>query len=455
LAAELGLSRTTVLSAYDQLTSEGYIEPHVGRGTEVAAKLPEAFTRAVAENGGGGSDERGRRPPSRRARAAIKAKSAVPYPGTSSAFRVGIPPIDAFPLQVWSKLLYRRTRYSLPSFSQYGNFAGYEPLREAVAAYLAVSRGVHCSPGQVLITHGAQGAIDLAARVLADPGDEVWVEDPGYLGAHGAFAAAGLKVVGVPVDGMGLRVSEGKAKAPEARFAFISPSHQFPLAVTLTLERRAELLEWVTENDAWIIEDDYDSEYRYASRPLPALQGQDHAGRVIYIGTFTKVLYPGLRLGYIVVPETLVDVFLATRRFTDIQPPTLEQLVLTDFITEGHFERHIRRLRVIGRERAEALASAIQAKAGPWLRVDQPAGGLHTVAWLRDVIDPDEAQRRAASVDVDVRPLSLYALTHDAPPGLVLGFGNVNAWEIDRGVERLARVLSALSVSSAKRFPRD
>ncbi|MGH7720212.1 MAG: PLP-dependent aminotransferase family protein, partial [Gemmatimonadaceae bacterium] len=285
---------------------------------------------------------------------------------------------------------------------------------------------------------------DLTARVLLDPGDSVWLEDPGYHGARGAFVAAGARVVGVPVDGEGLNVEAGKARAPGARLAYVSPSHQFPLGVTMSLRRRLALLDWTRESGAWLLEDDYDSEYRYVSRPISALQGIDTAGRVIYTGTFSKVLFPALRLGYLVAPHSLVDAFTAAHLFADTQSPTVEQAVLADFITDGHFERHIRRTRALYRERQQALVAAASRELAPGVTIGAADAGMHLVGWLPLGANDRAVSLAAASRNIDVIPLSAFALDAPARGGLLFGYAHLTPHEIAGAVARLRPVLTAL-----------
>ena len=295
--------------------------------------------------------------------------------GTSRAFRPGMPAFDGFPFEEWSRYVARRWRNPATDLLGYGDAAGYRPLREAIARHLAVARGVRCDAGQVVIVAGSQQALDLAARVLLDPGDAVWIEEPGYLGARAALAAAGAKLVPVPVDAEGLDVAAGVALQRAAAMAYVSPSHQYPLGVTMSLSRRLALLEWARAAGAWVLEDDYDSEYRYAGRPLAALQGLDGDGRVIYLGTFSKVMLPSLRLGYLVLPPDLVDAFVAARAIADRHSPSVEQAALADFIVDGQLDRHIRRMRMLYAERQAALVDAAKRELAGVLDVPASDAG--------------------------------------------------------------------------------
>ena len=328
-----------------------------------------------------------------------------------------------------------------PELLAYHQPAGYLPLREAIASYLATARGVRCTAEQVIIVAGSQQGLDLAARVLLDPGEQVWMEDPGYPGARGALLGAGARLVPVPIDAEGLVVQMGKERAPHARLAFVTPSHQFPLGVTMSMARRLSLLAWASEAGAWIVEDDYDGEFRYVGRPLAALQGIDRANRVIYLGTVSKVLFPAVRLGYLVVPPDLVNVFIAAHLFTDIHPPLLEQVTLATFLHEGHFVRHIRQLRQLYQERQVTLVDLARETLAGKLDVQPAVAGMHLIGWLPGKQDDRQVAHAAARVSVDVSPLSLYALEGSERTGILLGYTAVGTEEMRAGLQRLASVL--------------
>lgn len=326
LAAGLGVSRNTATSAYAQLLAEGYLEGRVGSGTYVARSLPDDLLRARSGPGGEPGGAGAEVALSRRGRLlAATPTTTARDAGPARAFRPGIPALDAFPFGLWRRLESRFWRRPPPGLLGYGDPAGYGPLRAGISAYLRAARAVRCSPEQVIVVSGSQQALDLAARVLLDPGDAAWVEEPGYAGARAALLGAGARLVPVPVDEEGLDVAAGARLGPDARLVHVTPSHQYPLGATMSLARRLELLGWARRSGAWVLEDDYDSEYRYAGRPLEALQGLDAEGRVIYVGTFSKVLFPSLRLGYLVLPPDLVDAFAAARELTDRHPPGPDQ----------------------------------------------------------------------------------------------------------------------------------
>jgi GntR family transcriptional regulator/MocR family aminotransferase len=324
-----------------------------------------------------------------------------------------------------------------------GEALGYRPLREAVAEYLNTSRGVKCTADQVLIISGVQQALDRAAHLLLDAGDPVWMEEPGYPGAAVVFGAVGAKICPVPVDSEGLNLEAGQRRWPQQRprVIYVTPAHQFPLGVTMSLRRRLSLLEWARRSRTIIFEDDYDSEYRYSGRPIPALQGLDRAAVVIFAGSFTDVLFPALRLAYLVVPSDMVDVFAAAESVSTHHPPLIDQAILCDFIREGHFARHVRRMRELYAERLSVLVESARERLSGLLEIPEVEAGLRTVAWLRGGILAERAARAAAEYDVEVIPLSQYAYGRARRDGIVLGFAAVDAREIRRGVEQLGRAL--------------
>ncbi|MEO8025356.1 MAG: PLP-dependent aminotransferase family protein [Bryobacteraceae bacterium] len=434
LAAELGVSRNTVMAAFEQLIAEGYLEGQAGSGTFVTQGFPKAPAAASPSAPGAGLSRRG-------GDILNAGRPRLNPDGAARPFEAGVPAIDAGLLRLWWRLIQKSWKKGPPPLG-YQDPAGYLPLRRAIAVYLAVARGVRCEPEQIVITSGAQQGLDLAARLLTDQGDAVWMEDPGYGGARTAFEAAGARVIPIPVDREGLVVAEGLRRMPMARLAYVTPSHQFPVGATMPLTRRLELLKWAREADAWIVEDDYDSEYRFSSRPLPALQGLDDSARVVYIGTFSKVMFPGLRLGYVVVPGNVAESFAAGRAVGDRQSPWLEQAALTEFLREGHFGRHVRRMRSDYRERAEALVDAARKKLDGRLDVRMPETGLHVTGWLREGESDVLVSQRAARAGVSAMPLSRSAIL-SCPPGLVLGYAGYTPEKIRLAVDGLASALRA------------
>jgi len=450
LADELSVSRNTVLAAYDQLFAEGYTEGQVGSGTRVSRVLPEDVlaARSAAEKN---ADHRVDPETilSEKGRALLSAKPRVHRSASSGEFRPGLPEIDRFPWAQWSRMVAKFWRNPPRQLVSYGDPGGYMPLRVAIADYLRAVRGLSCEAEQVIVTAGAQQAIDLAARALLNPGEKAWIEDPGYAGIRGVLTATETTLVPLPVDDEGLVVSEGIKRAPDARMAVVTPSHQYPLGPVMSLKRRLELLEWARESGAWILEDDYDSEYRYAGRPLSALQGLDSNGRVIYAGTFSKVMFPAIRLGYLVVPPALAEPIIRIRRTLDDQTAIVMQPVLTEFIESGHFAAHIRRMRVLYAERQRILVDAVRTHLGDVLEIEPDEAGMHVVATFRPgcgLVD-SEVANAAAKADLTLYSLSDFYLGKPDRSGLVLGYAGLSTREIRKGIERLAGVIAGLKAS--------
>ncbi|MFK2873475.1 MocR-like pyridoxine biosynthesis transcription factor PdxR [Dyella lipolytica] len=438
LAIELKISRVPVLSAYEQLFAEGYLETFVGAGTCVARSIPGDVLKStgITERHASPSQESAPRRIAQRVEGLRT--PAQTWANNQGAFRVGLPAIDHFPITTWSKLVNRHSRKPPIDHMVYGSAMGYLPLREAIAEYLGTVRAVRCDASQILITTGSQQGLQICAHALLDAGDRVWMEDPGYPGARQVLKTIGAEVVAVPVDEEGLDVEQGILRASGARAAYISPSHQFPLGTTMSATRRMQLLNWAVHTGAWIIEDDYDSEYRFGGRPLASLQGMDTDDRVIYVGTFSKVMFPALRVGYVVVPKDLVPAFATVRDAFDTFSSMLYQVVLTDFIREGHFARHIRRMRALYLERRTALLEAIQKYLGDRLEVIGTEAGMQLVALLPAGVDDVAVSIKAAQKGVSARPLSICYATPPHRGGVILGYAGANVHELREGVRRLA-----------------
>jgi GntR family transcriptional regulator/MocR family aminotransferase len=442
LAGELGISRLPIVNAFEQLVAEGYFESGIGSGTFVARSVPGRPDRRDRENARGSVRSRTRKSTSRDSDFLVP-RGADPWLGGPGAFRVSQPALDRFPFDTWSRLVGRHGRrmHRAPGNLGYGDPMGDRVFREAVAAYLRTARAVRCEADQIMVVGGSQQALDLTARVLLDADSPVWIEEPGYVGSRNVLRLRGAELVAVPVDDEGLRVAAGVERSARARAAYVTPSHQYPLGMTMTLARRLELLDWARRSGAWIIEDDYDSEYRYESLPIASLQGLDRDWRVIYIGTFSKVLYPALRVGYIVIPERLIPRFAAVRAATDDFPPTFLQQVLADFIREGHFARHIRRMRALYRQRRAALVDAIGSELGDLLSVLGGEAGMHLVATLPKGKGDREVSVRAARQGFWAMPLSSCYFGKAPRQGFVLGFGGTDVPEIRAGVRGLKSAL--------------
>lgn len=428
LARELGVSRLPVLNAYDQLLHEGYLLGRTGAGTYVAAR-PIAGMRFPSSRDG-------------RPHKSLRSEGE-PLPPVGP-FRVGLPALDQFPRRAWSRLVARHARRLPIELMAYGQPAGHLPLRIAITAYLRASRAVRCEPGQLLVVGGSQMALRLCAAVLLRPRDVACVENPGYPGAWSALKASGATIRGVPVDDGGLVVHSLRTRATRVRVVYVTPSHQYPLGMAMSASRRLELLEWARRNDAWIIEDDYDSEYRFASRPLGALQGMDDAGRVIYIGTFSKVLFPALRLGYLVVPESLLARFLHQRDALDLFSPTLYQSALSDFIAEGHFARHVRRMRATYQKRRDALMEGIGRRLGHRMQIVNAEAGMHLCAWFDPPVDDVAVVKRAAERGLSPIALSTCFVESPSRSGLVLGYGGSSEAQISRAINILSEVIEGI-----------
>jgi GntR family transcriptional regulator / MocR family aminotransferase len=363
--------------------------------------------------------------------------------GPARPFRIGIPALDLFPMKRWARLVSRRLRLATLAQLDYTFAAGVPPLREAIAEHVRRTRGARCTPDQVIVVAGAQRALDFICTVLLDAGQSVWVEEPGYPGMRAALFACGAKVRTVPVDDDGVVVERLTRLAPNARLGYVTPSHQFPTGVPMSLARRLALLRWAAQARAWIVEDDYDSEFRYGARPIPCLQGLDADGRVIYVGTFSKALFPSLRLGFLIVPGDLHERLVRVRRATDLHPPVLDQLVLADFMNEGHFDRHIRRMRGIYKERLDAMSSAVARHCAGALRLRPTLTGLHAVADLPNG-DAAAVAEAALARGVEVMPLAEYAAGRQpVANGLMIGFAAVREEAMDRGMELLAAAIEA------------
>lgn len=410
LAQRLKISRGSVVAAFEMLIAEGYAVARTGAGTFVAGRVPIVKPTEPAE----------------RESAAPK----MPLPGT-----LGVAMADGRTLQIFRTLLSRHLARPGPEHFHYGDPRGGEALRQAIAAYLRQARGVRCEARSIIITTGTQQGIDLVVRSMLSPGDRMMIEDPCYPSARAAFSGNGLDLFGLPVDAQGADIAHA---APGARAVYVTPSHQFPLGVTMSMPRRLALIDWARETGGWIIEDDYDSEFRFAGPPLAAMQGMDDSGRVIYLGTFSKVLFPGLRLGYAVLPDPLLDAVVALRGRSDRSPPTLAEAALADLIRAGHFAAHLRRARRQAQAARDALVAGLACTA---LTVGVPDQGLHLTAGLPPGLADTEAVELARKAGLGARALSTMAVTHPPRQGLVIGFSGFAPDVLQEAAARFAAML--------------
>lgn len=450
MASSLGVSRATVTLGYEQLISEGYLEAVIGSGTRVCVQLPDELLKSLPVNQLKAESFllNGSKTP------AIKLSAYGNYlddskplegidPDLPISFKTGRPALEEFPMADWRRLLLRHCRTANARLLDYApDMRGEPKLRAAICSYLGRSRAVRCSTDQIIIINGSQQAIDLVTKVLVERGDTVAVENPGYLGARQAFLAQGAKLIPIPVDESGIVVEKLDSKAAsQTKLVYVTPSHQFPTGAMLPLQRRLELLKWAERRGAVIIEDDYDSEFRFGSRPIPALQGLSEGNNVIYVGTFSKVLFPSLRIGYLVVPESLARVFTRARWIADRQTPTLEQLALADFLDDGHLERHLRRMRTLYAKRRQALIRALKLHFENRVKVLGENAGMHLMVRLRTNFNDEDVIRRATEVGVGLLSAQIYYLNEPHSGEFVFGYGGLSERRISEGIKRLAKAL--------------
>jgi GntR family transcriptional regulator/MocR family aminotransferase len=436
LAHELQISRIPVVTAFEQLVAEGYVESRVGAGSFVSPALPDQPGASS-----GRKPAAARRPGPRRVPPSPLPITAEPWLALDGPFRIGRPALDEFPTQLWARLVGRHARRMSRREMTYGDPMGSPALRDALANHLRTVRSVSCTADQIMIVSGSQQALALAGRALLAAGDAVWFEEPGYGGARDALRLAGARIVGVPVDGEGLDVAAGVARCPGAKAAYVTPSHQYPLGAILSASRRLQLLDWARRRGAWVLEDDYDSECRFGTQPLASLQGLDADARVLYVGTFSKILFPALRVGYLVIPRDLVVRFRRFRDAMDIFPAPLYQAVLAELIRDGHFARHLRRMRGVYAERRRALESALARELGSGARIVGDRAGMHLVVILPPDTRDHEIAERAARRGISVIPLSSCYAGRRKQRGLVLGYGATRVAAIPDAVGRLKAVL--------------
>jgi GntR family transcriptional regulator/MocR family aminotransferase len=463
LTQELGLARGTVDAAYSLLAAEGYVQARGQAGTIVTPGLvlpsPAAppDVREPLEKAGRAKkkaflplDTEAARtasvlpdgPDAPRAGGPSWSPAGAGAPAPIRPFQMGLPALDAFPRKIWARLGARCVRAMQPVDMAYPLISGAEPLRREIAAYLQVARGIACRPAQIFITAGYRQTLTLIVQTLLKAGDKVWLEDPGFPPTRELLAHAGLRGVPVPVDQDGIIVAQGLKRAPRAKAAVVTPSHQSPLCVSLALPRRLALLDWAARNEAWIVEDDYDGEYRYISRPLPALKSLDRDGRVLYAGTFSKVLFPSIRLAYLVVPESQVEAFELASAIYCGATPALTQAIITAFIREGHFARHIQRMRKLYGERREAAAAGLGAVLGARARIDPQPGGMHLVVRLNGRLSDRVLAQRMRDDGLYASALSDWSIADAPGSALLLNFTNIGTRQMAEALGR--RILKLL-----------
>ncbi|NEY91564.1 MocR-like pyridoxine biosynthesis transcription factor PdxR [Tabrizicola oligotrophica] len=441
LAADLGVSRQTVVQVLESLAAEGFLEMRRGSGTFVAATFPAHVPQRFRSQPEPGPDSaiapRVSGLGSRFGAAEVDfiARENRPFLPNSPAY-------DQFPFALWQKYVNRQTRQAYRGTMGYGDPAGYAPLRHAIADYLALHRSDACDPEQIVITPGGHAAFMIAALLLTEPGDGLLFEDPGPMIARNLFEALGRKLVHVPVDDDGMDFEDAIAHGGGERLAFVMPSRQHPLGRTMSLARRLRLLDWANSTDAWILEDDYDSEFRYTGRPLPSIRSIDRSGRVIYVGTFSKALFPALRLGYLVLPPALVSMFRNAIALMVRSVPLATQMALAGFIADGHFASHLRRMRELYAERRQGFLQAATRSGSGLYQVEMPDSGMNAIAWLPGGQDDRETARRAVLAGVHGYPLGDYCVRPLPRPGLLLGFTGVAPHQLGPGLDALAQLLA-------------
>lgn len=447
LAEQLKIARMTVVNAYDQLVAEGYLETRIGAGTFVTSRLPEEYLQAKSARQ---SEKKIKSEPRKiwlsnfgKRVDEYKERILSDFGGSFPiAFQHGTPDTENFPFKVWEKISAKWLRKTSENFFQYQEPFGYFPLRKAIAEHVVSSRGLRCEPEQVLIINGIQQGLDLISRIFLDGGAEFCVEDPGYAARREFFATDEAKLIPVPLDAEGFNLSAAKKLSRNPRLIYVTPSHQYPLGMTMTLARRMALLEWANETGAFIVEDDYDSEFRYASRPVAALQGLDRHNRVIYLGTFSKTIFPSLRLGCLIAPPDLVEIFAAAKALSDYHSPPLQQAVLAEFIAEKHYLRHLRKMRGIYEQRQQFIIEEAEKRLKGLLEIKPSDAGMHLIGWLPAGVSDREVVRQALSAGLRLKSLSSLCLNEKMRGGLILGYTGFNEEQIRQGIKKLRKVLS-------------
>jgi GntR family transcriptional regulator/MocR family aminotransferase len=444
LAQDFGVARATVVESFERLAAEGLIEMRVGSGSFVSGTLEHQRPAPTARNAST------RRCAGRVARPWVEAagRFGVRLAHEPRPFTTALPAFDAFPMGQWSRLSAKHWRKARQIVLGYSEPEGYGPLRQAIASHLRTYRGIDCDWRQIFVTAGAQHAFQIAALCLLEGGDKVWFEDPGAIGARNGLLLSGAEIVPVPVDEAGIDVGRGLQRAPHFALAFVTPSHQQPLGVAMSLERRFALLHAAEQCDAWIVEDDWDGEFFFSGQPLPTLKSIDAADRVVYVGSFSKSLFPSLRLGFMLVPDALRETIRLCLDAYASGVPTATQAIVSDFIREGHFAAHIRRMRRLYQERHLALLGAARERLSDWLDIVPAHTGMHAVAWLKGTIDAGLVSAAATAAGITATPVSRFAVEPIGKEGIVLGFGAFTPTQIETGVRGLEQVFRSMRIQS-------
>lgn len=438
LAEELGVSRTIITQSFEQLILEGYLLGKTGSGTFVAGVLPDTLLSVAAVEKRNGNASGGQSINEAKNLIAEDLLRRNSDKEDEKPFQTGHAALDVFPYNTWyevSKKVFKNLKaYPLG----YEEATGYEPLRNEIAKYLRMSRAVKCEADQVVIVNGSQQGLNLIVQCLLKRGDSIWMEDPGYHGMKFACKTMDVNICPVPVEKDGINVNVGIRKYPGAKLAYVTPSHQFPTGATLSLNKRLQLLEWASQHKMWILEDDYDSEFRYEGRPLASLQGLDNNGIVIYSGTFSKVLFPGLRLAYIVLPDKdMVNEVKKMKGMMDRQSPILDQLIVARFLEEGHFLRHIRKMRLLYSERRKILVKLIEENLGDYLSIQPATAGMNLTAGLSEKIDILKLKEELKKQQVIVSFINDYSLENFIKPAISLGFSAFTKYKLKTGIQKL------------------
>ena len=449
IAAELKISRNTVTLAFEQLLIEGYIKGKIGAGT---------FVNEIPDNVLNVKENVKRKKSGRKVKTNLISQLGSPelihrniLNEEIIPFQNGVPSLDEFPIRTWLKLNNRTSQILSSSHLGYGDAAGYKPLREEIASYLRTYRAVNCSADQIIIVNGSQQGLDLIMRVLLKPGDSVWHEDPGYFGARASMLFAGAKILPSPLDKEGLNVDYSSKKYPSPKLIYTTPSHQFPIGMTMSISRRIQLLQYASKNNCLIIEDDYDSEFRYSGSPLPSLQGMDKNNCVLYLGTFSKVLFPALRLGYLVLPDSqMLEVFVSAKSMMDRQSPMFEQMITAQFLKKGYFTWHIRKMRTLYKDRQEFLITEMKKELGDLIKVNKSDAGMHIIAWLKENLDSNLISKKARGNNLIAYPISEYVLKFKQKPALLLGYTAFDKKKLKEGVQKLKKVLAEYSLNKGQ-----